>query len=242
MNKELERYHLDLFLGAFPQLARGSIEEGEKPDCLLVTADTRIGLEHTSLFHHGPQVRAREANESLVAALAQRSAESRGCPPLLVFVDLSLNAAITKPRLKALADELADLVLSHLPDAGECVEMGLEWPRLSLLPVELVTLRAARPGRIRTGIWQPSRVGIVPFDFRDTLQREVSSKDGKVSTYLQRCDECWLLVVATGDVPSAFVDVNGGVQDAVFQFSFQRAFFLDAFGKYAFELRRSEST
>jgi hypothetical protein len=45
----------------------GEIEEGEKPDFVILASGVRIGIEHTTLFHHGPRVRAREAAEEMVA-------------------------------------------------------------------------------------------------------------------------------------------------------------------------------
>jgi hypothetical protein len=82
----------------------------------------------------------------------------------------------------------------------------------------------------------------VPYDFRDTLRRELDEKRAKLPIYLDRCDQCWPLVGATGDVPSSFVDLEGGTASAYFDFAFERTFFLDAFRGQAFELKRRVGT
>jgi hypothetical protein len=156
---------------------------------------------------------------------------SRDCPPLLVFVQFRPDATIGKKRVQPLAEELARDVAASIPAVGRTVHVDR-------LPEEVWEIRVVRPRPTFTHNWQASRVGIVPYDFSRALQDTLDAKKSRLSSYLKRCDECWLLVVAPSTSPSAFVEIDGPTSDAQFEFAFARCFMLDAFNGRHFELRR----
>jgi hypothetical protein len=243
MNKQAERRHLDLLLAALPELPRGQVEACEKPDFVMLAAGTRIGIEHTALFHYGPRTHARELAERKVVDDAQRRAQLDECPPLLVFVAFAEAAHLSKQNMSGLSRWLAATILRNLPAIGATHAIGESGQATPLLPSDITQIHVARPISLRNGNWQPSSGGHAPYDFRETLQRELDAKRLKLPTYLESCDECWLLVVATGEVPSSFVSRDGDTRCAHFDFAFKRAFFLDALREQAFELNgRFEAT
>jgi hypothetical protein len=232
MDKDEERRHLELLRTALPDFPNGPIDgTGENPDFVIDAGSSRIGVELTRLFHHGAAAVARESDQASIVLRAQAIATSKHCPPLLVFVQFRPDSVIGKKRVQPLAEELAREVAANMPAVGETAHT-------SRLPPEVWEIRIARPRPTFTANWQASRVGIVPLDFRLALQNSLDTKRDRLSSYLKRCDECWLVVVAPGTSPSAFVEIDGPTREALFDFAFARCFMLDGFNGRYFELQR----
>lgn len=232
MDKGEERRHLEMLRAALPDFPHGPVDgAGENPDFVIDAGSSKVGVELTRLFHHGAAAVGRESDQASVVFRAQAIATSNDCPPLQVFVQFRPDRQIGKKRVQSLARELAREVQANIPVKGERA-------RSSQLPPEVLEVNIARPRRISTPIWQPSRVGIVPYDFTQGLQATLDAKRNRLSSYLRRCDECWLLVVAPGTSSSAFVEIDGPTRESVFEFAFARCFMLDGFNGRYFELRR----
>ena len=231
MDRDEERRHLELLRTALLDFPDGPVDDtGENPDFVIDAGSSRIGVELTRLFHHGAAAVARESDQARVVFRAQAIAMSKDCPPLPVFVQFRPDSLIGKKRVQHLAEELAREVADNVPGVGETAHAFR-------LPPEVWEIRVARPRSTFTPNWQVSRVGIVPFDYRLALQNTLDAKRNRLSSYLKRCDECWLLVVAPGTSPSAFVEIHGPTREALFDFAFARCFMLDGFDGRYFELR-----
>jgi hypothetical protein len=233
MDKDEERRHLEMLRAALPDFPNGPVDgEGENPDFVIHVGPWKIGVELTRLFHHGAATVGRESDQANVVSRAQAIAAANDCPPLQVFIQFRPDCPIGKKRVQSLAEELAREVEANTPTVGE---RALP----SRLPEEVLQINIARPRPTFTSVWQPSRVGIVPYDFRKGLQQVLDTKTHRLSSYLKRCDECWLLVVAPSTSPSAFVEIDGPTRESTFAFAFARCFMLDGFNGRCFELRRN---
>ena len=232
MDKEEERRHLEMLRAALPDFPDGAVDgAGENPDFVIDAGSSKIGVELTRLFHQGAAAVGRESDQASVVFRAQAIAASNDCPPLQVFVQFRPDSLIGKKRVQSLAEELAYEVEANIPTVGERASP-------SQLPPEVWGITIVRPRPTFTPVWQASRVGIVPYDFGQGLQDTLDAKRNRLSSYLKRCDECWLLVVAPGTFPSAFVEIDGPTRESVFDFAFARCFMLDGFNGRYFELRR----
>lgn len=233
--KDLEWQHLDLlraFLGdAFPE---GNPEAGERPDFVIATASGRLGIEHTRMFPQGGAARGNEVEQVSIVTHARRVATDRGCPPLMVFVDFNSRQVLTKRERQPLGVWLAEIVLDRLPPLGEDVCIGT-WPLPTPLPEQISEIRIYRPIRLSAPNWQPTRVGLVPIDFSGPLQHEISVKNNSLTDYLERCDRCWLLVVAEIGSPGALVEVSEPTTQTEYHFDFERVFFCEEFSGRGFE-------
>jgi len=232
MDKNEERRHLAMLRTALPDFPDGPVDgAGENPDFVIDAGSCKVGVELTRLFHYGAGEVGRESDQANVVLRAQAIATSNDCPPLLVFVQFRPDSPIGKKRVRPLADELAREVAGNIPAVGKTAHV-------SRLPPEMLEIRIDRPRPTFTPNWQSSRVGIVPYDFRRALQDTLDAKRDRLPSYLKRCDECWLLVVAPGTSPSAFVEIDGPTRESVFDFAFSRCFMPDGFNGRHFELRR----
>jgi hypothetical protein len=71
----------------------------------------------------------------------------------------------------------------------------------------------------------PIPVG-VQMDFIPQLQRTINEKNSKHGRYRQRCDECWLLIVASGGRPSGLFEPSAETKNHLYQSLFERTFFM----------------
>jgi hypothetical protein len=63
--------------------------------------------------------------------------------------------------------------------------------------------------------FSPATLGVAP------LERAIAAKEAKLAAYRRRCDEAWLLLVATGG-PSSYNGVDGAVLSRRFRSAFDR--------------------
>lgn len=71
------------------------------------------------------------------------------------------------------------------------------------------------------------------------LSLAMYKKNYKVSTYKQKCDVCWLLVVADRNFPSSFFDPDVETKNYIYNCDFEKAFCMwDWYGDY-FEIQKN---
>jgi hypothetical protein len=62
------------------------------------------------------------------------------------------------------------------------------------------------------------------------IQDLIQEKNARLSRYLQKCESCWLLLVADGFKASGSIDLGAAVPHHAFRSSFDRIFILQVFG------------
>ncbi len=126
--KAREQAHLFRFRETFADFPEGKLVPYEHPDFLVETRWDRIGIEHTEYLREpdevgGSPMRAQERTEDRVLLTASRQHQSKGLPPVAVYVHWNPHQALGRRRIRELATVLADLVEEHLPEAGGNVEI-----------------------------------------------------------------------------------------------------------------------
>jgi hypothetical protein len=241
VKKARERAHLHRFKEIFAHFPEGTITSHEHPDFLVETSGGCIGIEHTafvrdSIGDKGSPLRAREHTEDKLLWLASREYDSRGLPPVMVHVHWNHYSGPGLTRMRGLAVFLADFVASHLPEQGLQVTVRDPHPAWESLPQEVDSLSIYRRESISRNVWTPVRADFVPTLSCAELQRIISGKEAKVSSYRQECQEVWLLIVAHGFEPSTHVDLGPEVEGHDFEAGFDRVFFLHHANEYVVEL------
>ena len=74
------------------------------------------------------------------------------------------------------------------------------------------------------------------MDFIPELQRIIDEKNSKQGRYRQRCDECWLLIVASGGRPSGLFEPSAETKNHLYHSLFERTYFIEAFSGAVIEL------
>ncbi len=231
LKKQTEINHLRRFqqnLLAFPD---GMVCVGEAPDFLVNTGHEYIGIEHTQWFREsnnpgGSRLRARESTEDKVLRLASSGYESRGLPPVRVNVLWSFWDFPTLSRIRELANVLADLVEAHLPEQDGEVAIKDPHPAWSSLPPEVSFLSIRRKKIFSKNLWDSTRGASIPTLIPLDLQKRIHEKEGKITSYRQKCSQVWLLMVANGFEPSTHCELAPEVERFQFETDFDRVFFL----------------
>jgi hypothetical protein len=94
------------------------------------------------------------------------------------------------------------------------------------LPWEVSYLSIRRKRILSKNLWVPTRGAFVPTLTPLDLQKRIEEKEGKVTSYRQKCSQVWLLIVANGFEPSTFGELAPEVEEFPFETSFDRIFFL----------------
>jgi hypothetical protein len=239
---ELERAHLDLFISLRGDFPPGTIERltAPAPDFGIHTEDGVIGVEITRIFM-SQEAHRQERESDYIIRRAQQIAEGLGCPPVYAFFGDGESTPSKAGREDA-ANALAEAVLKNLPPPDGKTE--LDWQQLWQRPVYKFakTVRIHRNPHLKNHRWQASRVGVVHEDSSGFLQKEIDRKSARLPEYRKHCTTCWLLIVAESEHPSAFFEPNEVSRTAMYDFSFDRVFFLDALLGKSFELDRVKAS
>jgi hypothetical protein len=144
-------------------------------------------------------------------------------------------------RVPELAIALADLVEVYLPEQDGEVAIKHTHPAWRSLPWEVSYLSICRKKILSKNLWVPTRGAFVPTLTPLDLQKRIEEKEGKVTSYRQKCSQVWLLIVANGFEPSTFGELAPEVEEFPFETSFDRIFFLHHANELIVELSTRKS-
>jgi hypothetical protein len=142
---------------------------------------------------------------------------------------------VIKADRDTIANGLFELVSKNLPisDAPLILEV---WRQPNHPLPWIRSVRLFRTAFLTKHHWSVPDSGWVQMDFIPELQRTINEKNRKHARYRQRCDECWLLIVASGGRPSGLFEPSAETKNHLYQSLFERTFFMEAFGGTLVEL------
>jgi hypothetical protein len=156
-------------------------------------------------------------------------------PVVDVAVHFNESIPINKKDRGRVVNELVQFVSAHLPSSEGSVTVDL-WrqPGNSLPWVR--TVRLFRADILTRHHWSVPDSGWVQMDFSPELQAAIDEKNSRHVRYAQHCDECWLLVVASGGRPSGLFEASDETRNHVYRSLFARTFFMEGFTGALLEL------
>lgn len=83
--------------------------------------------------------------------------------------------------------------------------------------------------------WTPD-AGWVQSEFIEELQQALDDKNRRFFDYKRRCDECWLLVTASGGRTSGLFEPSDATKLHIYRSSFAKTFFMEVFDQLLIEL------
>jgi hypothetical protein len=217
----------------------GQIEPADEPDVYIATSDRRIGIEVTEL-HQSPGAgqaprRRQESERSGIVGRARVLADASGMPVVDVAVHFNESIPINKSDRRRIVSELVRLVAAHLPGSEGSVTVDLWRQHSNSLPW-IRTVRLFRDGFLTKHHWSVPDSGWVQMDFRPELQATINEENSRHARYTQHCDECWLLIVASGGRPSGLFEASDETRSHLYCSLFARTFFMEAFSGTLLEL------
>lgn len=236
--KHEEIYRVGQLQRALAGRLAGTIERAEEPDVIVIGQTGRIGIEVTELHQHSEKGRgSARQQESERAGIVRRACEIAAgwsVPIVDVAVHFNDSQEIAKKDREEVASAIVKLVSEHMPASESSYSLQL-WREGYKVPW-IRAIRIYRTKILTKHHWWSSESGWVQMDFIQELQEAIDEKNVKHARYRERCDECWLLVTASGGRPSGFFELSAGTQSHVYCSAFAKTFFLDVFGDEVVEL------
>ena len=171
-----------------------------------------------------------------MVALACALAQSAQLPPLDVAVHFVDRVGIGKGDRDLAARSLLTLVSERVPAPGKSVTIEM-WRRPSDALPGVRLVRVFRHEALTQHHWAVPEAGWVQSDFVQELQQAIDDKNSRHAVYMRRCDECWLLVTASGGRPSGLFEPSDETRGHLYRSSFAKTFFLEVFGQMLIELK-----
>lgn len=176
------------------------------PDTVFISGSRTVGVEVTRARPSGEAGFRQDGDRAATLQLADRMFRERSPIPVLVHAFWASSGRPKSHERKAYARAMADAVLAAVPEApgSVCLAAGVGPVPL---PAGLTWLKVVH---LETG-----SSGWHAFEFADfanlgeqEIIAAVQRKSSKVETYLQHCDELWLLVVASADGPRSWASLQ----------------------------------
>jgi hypothetical protein len=231
--KQVELRYLDVVRRGIDDFPGGNITDTECPDFLIQFLDRTVGVEITRIFNPGkpksPPPQSQDTERDLIAERAQAIATDQSLAPVMVDIYFDSRQSIGKRDRDSIAQQLVDLVAANMPALGDdrLIEKHHPTKLEFLLQIEAVHIWRFKP--LTSHLWQTADAGIVNEDFAPYLQQLIDDKNGKVSTYRQKCDDCWLMVVADWRGPSAFFEISDKMSSHNYESAFDRVYFVEGY-------------
>jgi hypothetical protein len=240
MKKELERWQLERFKKTCPSFPQGEIIESERPDFLIENSAAKVGIELTQLYrsdsHTALPPKATESLRQQVVDRAHSLYKETGGPPLWVTVFFSLVTVLRKSMVTELASRVADLVTAVDADMNARIKLEAE-SDASDFPDEIDSIHIRRLPILTEGFWNTWGVGFIPTYNPDQLQEILDRKEKSISSYRDRCDATWLVIVVGGFAISSTVNFADSVYNHSYTSSFDRVFVFKNADEKSFELK-----
>ena len=226
LQKDTERRHIELFL----ELAglRATIELGDRPDCVLVLPDVRIGLEHRELYDQ--RLQANRPHLQRLRDILQGELEARG---LDLHVQVHFPALstylVTHPRRVApLARRIADVAATSDVESAPDSEVVIAGDELAQLGIEGPRLLAFQRFAGHSGPSVQMQGGTIEGEGAHRVVEAVRSKEAKLSGYARDASisRLWLLLVTGESITQTVVAMR--IEDLQIESQFDRVYVLDA--------------
>jgi hypothetical protein len=229
----LERSFLAEIMAIYPDFPSGAIVETERPD-FLVSGESHItGIEVVRYLRGQDKDRGGSAdlrNETLrqqIADEARREFEFSHTDPLMVYFLWHSDRYLRKADVPDIAAGAANLVEQYILQTlfARTRIAGNQLMDTALL-VFVSSISVTRVRNKQQALWSSIDAGFVSVSASE-LQELMASKYAKVSDYLQRCAEVWLLIVAYGGHISSTAELPEDIRQASFRSQFHRILFYD---------------
>lgn len=235
--KEWERRYLERVRSLYAGLTPVTVFVDEEPDFLVCSGKKNWGIELVQYVRGqgkgGSRLRWREELHDQIVASAQKKHEARSAIVLSVNVHWFHHRELRGSDVEWVSDELSDLVRQYESlEINESIAIEPDYRAQIDDFITRVSIRRRSSGR---NAWSNVERGPAEADGRE-VQDLISSKNVKVSTYLKKCSEVWLIIVADGQRISSSGELNSSVRQMKFESEFKKVLFFDAEADSVIEL------
>lgn len=229
--KNRERLFLNEVAAIYTDFPSGTISDTERPDFLVSGSSQVIGIEVVDYVRgqndEGSVHRRNEMLWQQVADKSRQEFEIRYPIPLMVHFLWRSGRYLRKTDVQRIATDAATLIGQHIPQTlfGSMRIDHREFQDTVLRGV-VRSISVTRVRNTQQVHWSFIDSGFTSVSVSE-IQELITSKDAKVSEYLQVCNAAWLLIVADGLHISSSADLPEQLQQAHFQSLFEKILFYD---------------
>lgn len=213
MQKEREHYYLKKAQAAYPDLPLGNPTSTESPDFLFQCESKVLGIEITDFVRRVKRdsllsLRTIETLHAMVASHAKATFETKHDIPLWIALHWDDRFKFSKKDVPRIASQLVAVIETAIP--RETYDgTSFNWDSHGDFPIfEAIHRISVRRLKDRTkGVWAEVESGFIGGAISD-IQEIVDAKEPKIQSYLTKCDEVWLLIIADGAHISSTLDFD----------------------------------
>lgn len=243
---EEKKFYFNFFKEIYPNFPEGGILDNRKkkspfnkPDFSVKTKDGIIGREMTNIFRNTSldnfSLKQVEAERIKILDNARKICEKDKVPPLIVDVFFNFSTVRNK-RSNIVAEALAKLVKNNCPDPEKGFEAINEYENTLNLPEEIYSVRIFRTIILTQHFWSAPEANFVQTDFVKELQWRIDEKNKKFPEYIKNCDQCWLIIYATGLAPSSFFFISDETKNHIYPSRFDKSIYMEVVNHKVVEL------
>ena len=233
-NINREQRHLSAFRELIDLDNDIAVKKHETPDFLFQIDGKLIGVEHTEVYLDKEYpLQAKESVEDDIADKAQSYADSKGYIPTRTKILFRNVRGLKQKQRKNIASNLADFVQFNILQSSKepFTQLRLELDS----PVISSVYPTVMPKDFKNHYFT-ARAGWVKADASEEISKAVRVKSKKVNSYLSKCDEVWLLIVADGFNPSSLLGEGGNICPLESLAGFKKVYFMSYAAKILLEV------
>lgn len=227
--KEEELGHLKSFLHFCKDVPKGEIISDETPDFIIKSKKNRLGIEITKVFLNPGKKRGSlqgiEAARHRITDCAKKFAVEMGVPPISVTLFFNGTTPLFRPQEPVIAKTVAQAVCEGLPPPGENADLECRYGSVQPTQVDEILVDRAYP--VEEHEWKWTEASRVETSAVDYFAKAIAQKAKLIPAIRQKCDECWLLIVAESIQPSGKIRPNHQSLSHTYVSPFDRTYFFD---------------
>jgi hypothetical protein len=231
-----EEWHLRKFIRVCPDVPTGKLCFEDIPDLRIHTKIKIVGIEHTQVINNKDNnLKATEEMEKLVLGKAQDIIEKDNSEHLYVCAYFNPGTQLNKYETDDIAIALSDLVKTNIPQKGQHTQIHC-WTTQKEHLKKIETVDITWYEKSTKGFWAVPMGGVIPEITSEIINSRIEEKELKISSYLESCDEIWLLIVIDGHTPSGSWSIPVQVIENNYITNFDHVYLFENFEKTYFEL------
>jgi hypothetical protein len=232
--KERELRILKVFRRLCDDFPSGEIIEDETPD-FIIYGDCKLGIEIRQVFLDDGKKRTSlqgvEAARDRIVAEAIKLASGTDLPFAMVAFFPNWTVEIRRERESSIAQRLVKAVRDRMPPVGESTTLRyrIGGPQ----PIEFDEILVHRGSLATKHDWQWLKADSVEENAIELLNKAIGEKAVLMDRILEKCDACWLLIVANPFRASGKIRPNQQSLSYTYRSPFDRTYFLRLGGPVA---------
>ena len=230
-----ENLHFEAFIEELGLNIPNGYVSAESPDFLFELAGNTIGVEHTQIFLNGSKDLKLIAIESIGDDIAKR-VQIKGSSLKVNFqatLLFNLQGSMKESEREDIACYIFDKIDKELQGKQP---ISLESYEIRPKHGAIVSIRLVATTQDLTTRVTVARAGWVKQTIDEEVISSIAKKNVKASSYTEKCDEVWLLIVADGHGPSSLFDAQPKVLNIDYKSNFGKIYYLDYFSKKVTEV------